>query len=42
MPSEAITRINMISGPRNISTAMMSSFRSRADTSVFDEPLYAH
>lgn len=36
------TRINMISGPRNISTAMMYSFRSRADTSVFDEPLYAH
>ena len=35
-------RINMISGPRNISTAMMYSFRSRADTSVFDEPLYAH
>lgn len=32
----------MISGPRNISTAMMYSFRSRADTTVFDEPLYAH
>ncbi|MCP3976295.1 MAG: sulfotransferase [bacterium] len=32
----------MISGPRNISTAMMYSFRSRSDTSVFDEPLYAH
>ncbi len=36
------TRVHMISGPRNISTAMMYSFRSRADTSVFDEPLYAH
>ncbi len=36
------TRINMISGPRNISTAMMYSFRSRPDTSVFDEPLYAN
>lgn len=35
-------RIQMISGPRNISTAMMYSFRSRADTTVFDEPLYAH
>lgn len=35
-------RINMISGPRNISTAMMYSFRSRSDTTVFDEPLYAH
>jgi len=32
----------MISGPRNISTAMMYSFRSRCDTSVYDEPLYAH
>jgi len=32
----------MISGPRNISTAMMYSFRSRADTTVFDEPLYGH
>jgi len=37
-----IARINMISGPRNISTAMMYSFRSRRDTTVFDEPLYAH
>ena len=42
MATETITRINMISGPRNISTAMMYSFRSRSDTSVFDEPLYAH
>lgn len=32
----------MISGPRNISTAMMYSFRSRPDTTVYDEPLYAH
>ena len=38
----SVTRVNMISGPRNISTAMMYSFRSRADTTVFDEPLYAH
>ncbi len=35
-------RINHISGPRNISTAMMYSFRSRADTTVVDEPLYGH
>jgi hypothetical protein len=32
----------MWSGPRNISTAMMRSFSSRADTLVVDEPLYAH
>jgi len=40
--SESVTRVNMISGPRNISTAMMYSFRARADTTVIDEPLYAH
>ena len=28
--------------PRNVSTALMYSFGSREDTSVFDEPLYAH
>ena len=37
-----MTRIAMWSGPRNISTAMMRSFGSRPDTSVIDEPLYAH
>jgi Sulfotransferase domain len=36
------TRIAMWSGPRNISTAMMRSFGSRADAAVADEPLYAH
>lgn len=35
-------RIAMWSGPRNISTAMMRSWSSRADTRVTDEPLYAH
>jgi hypothetical protein len=35
-------RLAMWSGPRNISTAMMRSFGSRADTVVCDEPLYAH
>ena len=37
-----ITRINLWSSPRNISTAMMYSFAQRDDTIVFDEPLYAH
>ena len=35
-------RINLWSGPRNISTALMYSFAQRSDTSVFDEPLYAY
>ena len=34
------TRIAMWSGPRNLSTAMMRSFGSRADTFVSDEPFY--
>jgi sulfotransferase family protein len=33
-------RIAMWSGPRNLSTAMMRSFESRADTVVSDEPFY--
>lgn len=39
MPSK---RINLWSSPRNISTALMYSFAQRVDTSVVDEPLYAH
>ncbi|MBN1263361.1 MAG: HAD family hydrolase [Candidatus Pacebacteria bacterium] len=35
-------RIAMISGPRNISTALMRSQGSRPDTVVCDEPLYAY
>jgi hypothetical protein len=35
-------RINCWSGPRNVSTALMYAFRQRADTTVLDEPLYAH
>ncbi len=35
-------RINLWSGPRNISTALMYSFAQRTDCTVFDEPLYAH
>lgn len=34
-------RIAMWSGPRNLSTALMYSFASRADMSVVDEPFYA-
>ena len=34
-------RIAMLSGPRNISTTIMRSFESRADTNVKDEPFYA-
>jgi Sulfotransferase domain len=35
-------RLAMWSGPRNISTAMMRAWGSRADTCVIDEPLYAY
>lgn len=35
-------RISLWSGPRNVSTALMYSFRQRPDTTVVDEPLYAH
>ncbi len=35
-------RIALWSGPRNISTALMYAFAQRADTTVVDEPLYAH
>jgi hypothetical protein len=40
--SGAVRRIAMWSGPRNISTAMMRSWGNRPDTTVCDEPLYAH
>lgn len=35
-------RINAWSSPRNISTALMYSFAQRPDTTVVDEPLFAH
>lgn len=35
-------RINLWSSPRNISTALMYAFAQREDTTVVDEPLYAH
>ena len=34
---ETTKRINLISGPRNISTALMYSFANREDTEVVDE-----
>jgi len=36
-----MVRINLVSGPRNISTALMYSFAQRDDTVVLDEPYYA-
>jgi hypothetical protein len=34
--------INLISGPRNVSTALMYSFAQRHDTNVKDEPFYGY
>lgn len=34
--------INLISGPRNLSTAIMYSFAQRTDTIVLDEPFYGN
>lgn len=39
---DGVTRIQCWSGPRNVSTALMYAWRQRADTTVYDEPLYAH
>ena len=36
-----IKRINLCSGPRNVSTALMYAFARRDDTEVVDEPFYA-
>jgi hypothetical protein len=36
-----VTILNLVSGPRNISTALMYSFAQRTDTKVMDEPYYA-
>lgn len=35
-------RINLWSGPRNVSTALMYSFAQRPDTTAVDEPHYGH
>jgi hypothetical protein len=37
-----VKRIQCWSGPRNISTALMYSWRQRDDTTVYDEPFYSH
>ncbi|MCH2046480.1 MAG: hypothetical protein MK212_20360 [Saprospiraceae bacterium] len=42
MLQDHIKRICLWSGPRNISTALMYSFAQRADTKVYDEPLYGY
>ncbi len=42
MMKETQKRLCVWSGPRNISTALMYSFAQRADTTVVDEPYYAH
>ena len=34
--------INLISGPRNMSTALMYSFAQRSETIVKDEPFYGY
>jgi hypothetical protein len=39
---DGVLRLSMWSGPRNVSTALMYSFRQRGDTRVVDEPLYGH
>ena len=36
------TIVNLLSGPRNVSTALMYAFAQRSDTAVVDEPLYGH
>ena len=38
---EKVKRFAIWSGPRNLSTALMRSFGSRADFEVLDEPFYA-
>lgn len=35
-------RINLVSNPRNLSTALMYAFAERSDTRVVDEPFYGH
>jgi len=38
----AMQHVNVWSSPRNVSTALMYAFAQRSDTTVVDEPLYAH
>ncbi len=37
-----MNKIHLISGPRNLSTALMYSFGNRADTAIVDEPFYGY
>ena len=37
-----MNRIHLVSGPRNISTALMYAFGNRGDMTIIDEPLYAY
>lgn len=38
---DSMVNLNVWSGPRCCSTALLYSFASREDTTVYDEPLYA-
>lgn len=40
--NKEVKRLFLWSGPRNISTTLMYSFAQRADTQVYDEPLYGY
>ncbi len=40
--NDGTLRVNVWSGPRNVSTALMYAFRQRPDTTVLDEPLYGY
>ena len=42
MATSKTLRLNVWSGPRNVSTALMYAFAQRKDTRVVDEPLYGH
>jgi hypothetical protein len=42
MSPRPVTLINLLSGPRNVSTALMYAFAQREDAAVVDEPLYGH
>lgn len=42
MASHDCLKLSVWSGPRNVSTALMYSFRQRPDTLVVDGPLYGH
>ena len=41
-PGDGVVRVNLWSSPRCASTSLMYAFAQRRDTTVVDEPLYAH